>query len=159
KAFRILGYMERSTGLAAAGTWASGPTKIQLLGSGSKKPGDVVQTAYFSTTTSTATTSAIYVATALSTSITPTSETNLVKVVASSNGLSNVASNVFFVTLTRNGTGIGPEISGYAQSIIAYMPTSLSAIDAPGTTSSVTYAAYLKSQANGNQVYFPFTYN
>jgi len=41
--FRILGYLEWATGLATAGTWASGPTTIQLFGPGIKKPGDLVQ--------------------------------------------------------------------------------------------------------------------
>lgn len=44
KAFRILGYMDWSAGLATAGTWASGPTTIQMFGPGVKKPGEVVQT-------------------------------------------------------------------------------------------------------------------
>jgi len=41
--FRIIGYLEWATGLATAGTWASGPTTIQLFGPGIKKPGDLVQ--------------------------------------------------------------------------------------------------------------------
>jgi hypothetical protein len=34
--FRILGYMEWSSGLTTAGAWASGPTAIQLFGPGIK---------------------------------------------------------------------------------------------------------------------------
>jgi len=44
KALRILGYMEWSSGLTTAGTWAIVPTKIQLLGPGISLPGQVVQT-------------------------------------------------------------------------------------------------------------------
>jgi hypothetical protein len=43
KASRILGYMEWSAGLAAAGTWASGPTKVQHFHYGVSLPGTVVQ--------------------------------------------------------------------------------------------------------------------
>ena len=43
KAFRILGYVEYTSGLATAGTWSAAPDIVQLFGSGIKKPGDVVQ--------------------------------------------------------------------------------------------------------------------
>jgi len=43
KAMRILGYAEWSAGLATAGSWSSGPTKVQLFGPGVKLPGDVLQ--------------------------------------------------------------------------------------------------------------------
>lgn len=51
KATRILGYMDWSSGLTTAGTWASGPTTIQMFGPGVKKPGDVVQRIYGGITT------------------------------------------------------------------------------------------------------------
>lgn len=43
KAFRILGYVEYGSGLTTAGTYASSPTIIQVLGPGIHKPGDTVQ--------------------------------------------------------------------------------------------------------------------
>ena len=47
KAIRILGYIEyNSTGLATAGTYATGPNFIQTFGPGIKKPGDNVQANY-----------------------------------------------------------------------------------------------------------------
>lgn len=45
KPYRILGYIEYGSGLTTAGTYASGPTKIQIFGPGIKKPGDIVQVA------------------------------------------------------------------------------------------------------------------
>lgn len=45
KAMRILGYMDWSSGLAAAGTWSNVPTGIQLFGYGVPRPGDTVQVA------------------------------------------------------------------------------------------------------------------
>lgn len=44
KAIRILGYMDWDAGLATAGVWASGPTQIQMFGSGIKRPGEIIQT-------------------------------------------------------------------------------------------------------------------
>lgn len=46
--YRILGYMEWGSGLAAAGTWSAGPTKIKLFGPGVSKPGDTVQVVFLS---------------------------------------------------------------------------------------------------------------
>lgn len=45
KAYRILGYIEYSSGLATAGTYGSAPTKIQIFGPSIKRPGDIVQVA------------------------------------------------------------------------------------------------------------------
>jgi hypothetical protein len=53
KPHRILGYLEYASGLATAGTYATAPTKVQLVGPGVKKPGAIVHTAYASNTGST----------------------------------------------------------------------------------------------------------
>jgi hypothetical protein len=45
KPIAILGWMEWGSGLATAGTWASGPTTIKLWQPGDPLPGDVVQIA------------------------------------------------------------------------------------------------------------------
>lgn len=45
KAFVVLGYAEWPSGLATAGTWSSGPSRIQLFGPGVPLPGQVVQVA------------------------------------------------------------------------------------------------------------------
>src|SRR6266481_3720860 len=55
---RILGYVESTQ--ATAGTWATSPSKVQLFGPGVKRPGDVVQKSYSTTTTSGTTTSTSY---------------------------------------------------------------------------------------------------
>jgi|SRR5882672_3652356 len=44
KPFRILGYVEWSSGLATAGVYNVAPDGVQLFGPGVKKPGDIVQT-------------------------------------------------------------------------------------------------------------------
>lgn len=43
KAFVVIGYATWESGLATAGTWSSGPTRIQLFGPGVPLPGQVVQ--------------------------------------------------------------------------------------------------------------------
>lgn len=47
KAFKILGYVEFSSGQTTAGTYATGPTALMLFGPGVKKPGDVVQMLHY----------------------------------------------------------------------------------------------------------------
>ena len=43
KAYRIIGYMDWASGLSTAGTWASGPTTIQIYGPSIFIPGQTVQ--------------------------------------------------------------------------------------------------------------------
>lgn len=45
KAFVVLGYAEWPSGLATAGTWSAGPSRVQLFGPGVPLPGQVVQVA------------------------------------------------------------------------------------------------------------------
>lgn len=45
KAFIVLGYAEWPSGLGTAGTWSSGPSRVQLFGPGVPLPGQVVQVA------------------------------------------------------------------------------------------------------------------
>jgi len=47
-ACRCIGYIEITTG-ATAGEWDNAPTKVQVMGPGIKRTGDVVQVAYYST--------------------------------------------------------------------------------------------------------------
>jgi len=49
KAMAILGYMEWSAGLTAAGTWSIVPTEIQLFGEATSLPGEVIQSKRTST--------------------------------------------------------------------------------------------------------------
>src|SRR5262249_9641966 len=67
KPFRIIGYMEWASGLTTAGTWNAAPSKIQLFGPGVKKPGDVIQQVYTTTSTQSSTTSTSFQPSSLST--------------------------------------------------------------------------------------------
>ena len=50
QAYSTLGYATWESGLAAAGTWSAGPTRVQLWAHGSPLPGQVVQQTFTQTT-------------------------------------------------------------------------------------------------------------
>lgn len=83
KAFRIIGYCEYTTGnlLVTAGTYTADPSNVVIFGTGIKKPGDVVDTIYAITTTTSAVAGSL-AATPLSSPISLSSAINLVKVSA-----------------------------------------------------------------------------
>lgn len=122
-AFRTLGFAAYDSGLATAGTYASVPTKLQLFGPGVRKPGDIVQTASANLATSVA--------------ITPTSPSNLIKVVSTTQ--LNGSSSTMNVTLKRGSTTL-IVIGAQPGSTIASMPFAVSWLDNPGTTSATTYS-------------------
>jgi hypothetical protein len=144
KAVRILGYLEYSSGLTTAGTWNAAPTKIQLFGPSIKKPGDIIQTAY-NTTTSSTTVNSTNIQTSLAVSIVPTSTVNLIRVNAnfSANMTTSPTSTSF-----RLSRGAGPTYFGTA--LLYTMtggtsvgtPGSLFGIDTPLTTSLTTYYVF-----------------
>jgi len=112
----------------------------------------VLQTITATSTTSFSTTSTSYVTTNLSASITPTSASNRILIIASGDIGSNVGTNQIFVTLARNGVNIlnangitGPQIqiAGYYD-----MPVTVSYVDSPASTSSLTYAIQIKGSAS-----------
>lgn len=155
KAYRIIAYMDWSSGLATAGTWASGPTTIQMFGPGIKKSGDVVQTIYFTTTSQTNTTSSTFQNTAVTASISPTAAMNPIRVtitgpLTNSNGaLTQAVMQIF-----RSSTAIGVATINGATGTSA---ASQLAFDAPGTTSSTSYIVKIRSTDNATNVSFPFT--
>lgn len=69
-AFRVLGYCEFSGGQATAGTWATAPSKVQIAGAGVKRPGEVIQTVFGSTSTATSNSTTTLADTTLTASIT-----------------------------------------------------------------------------------------
>jgi hypothetical protein len=161
KAIRILGYMEWGSGLTTAGNWSSGPTLIQLFGPGIKKPGDVVQKIYMTSTTQTSTSGTTPVVTAATISITPTSAANRIHAVGFGTAYSDTATVGALVQIYRNGStaigSIGEAFSGSGSSLAA---VSLIALDAPDTISQTTYAVYLFMNTAGPAIgSFPLTGN
>lgn len=153
KAFRILGYIEyNSTGLATAGTYASGPNFIQLMGPGVKLPGDLIQTAMVTTTSNVTNATSSYVATNASKAITPSSAANLIKAqwfgtqTNSSTGTSDGLNS-----LMRGASAVGPQYITDATNIVV----SGSAMDLPNTNASVTYAVGIRNDGGSGTIAFP----
>lgn len=144
KSLRIIGYLEASE--ATAGTWATGPTLVQLYGPGMRKPGDVVHELYGTNSTSDSFTSASYVVFGHSQiTITPASAANLIRVDASGN-MGFTPAGVADVQLSRGNTNnsglIGSVAHGTSVSATGNpgYPLSLFAYDITNTTSPIVYA-------------------
>lgn len=156
KAFRLIGYLEYTTGLATAGTYLAAPDNVVLFGPGIKKPGDVVQTVYSTTTTTTTINSTTNTATALTATITPTSAINPVKISAlgQAHCTSSAGGRILMMQLYRNTgtTAIGNistantlapgTVSGEGS-----FPTTNFVFDTPRTTASTQYGLYGKNSS------------
>ncbi len=122
KAVRIVGYLEATE--TTAGTWATAPAKLQLLGPGVSRPGQPLQVLFEST--------------GVTLSITPTSTVNQIKFTASIN--CQVPPSGTTTILFRRGTlQLGSQ--AFIQNTSGTINTVASAtfIDAPATTSAVSY--------------------
>lgn len=157
QAFRILGYVEYGSGLTTAGTYASTPTKIQLIGHGIKKPGDQVKAAMASTASVASSTSSTYASSNLAASITPSSSANLIRYTFSGavyNRATTSASSMF-TAMHRGSTLVGPIYEIWGQGQQGNSMVGGAYYDAPGTTSSTTYTVKFKSADNVTNCSFP----
>ena len=149
KAFCIVGYLEYSSGLATAGTYASAPSKLQLFGPGIKTPGAIVQTKYAATTADFTTSSATYVSSGNTISITPTSAINAVRVTAGATASCVAVSRAIRTQLSRGTTAntnmIGAESQVFGSASINDVGCFNVALDRPQTASAVSYAIQAKS--------------
>lgn len=152
RAIRIIGFIEIQE--VTAGTWATGPTLVQLFGPGIKRPGDVAQGPLaFTTSTPTTSSGATPTQTNLFQAITPTSAANLVRI-TSTGTVGYSGGGAYPVTQISRGaspTLIG-NISGFALNTASTNPTfsvNNYALDFPNTTSSVTYFLYTWGVAAG----------
>jgi hypothetical protein len=155
KAIRIVGFIEA--------TWTSGtgwgsPTKVQLFGPGVHKPGDVVQTIYAATTSAATNGGGALTSSNVTANLTPTSTVNLVRIDSSAAWLTTANSGaqmLLSAQIQRGATSITPQVvtGPGGGSSIGYQGTlSFSAFDAPGATSSQTYALYFNSSTIGHNV-------
>ncbi len=166
KAIRILGYIEyNSTGLATAGTYASGPNFIQTFGSGVKPPCATVSGPIFSSTsTAVSTTSNVFQNTNVAGSITLQSAANLVRYQASGilRNSTNPATGRAVVSMFSGSTQIGNELGGNiaaTSATLADFDTTLIGVDKPNTASGVTYTVKLRSVDNTQTVSFPLAHS
>lgn len=156
KPYRIIGYVDYASGLGTVGTWASGPSTIQLFGPGVPRPGDILQRARGEATTATITTSTAFVDSTLSVAMTPTMTPNMVHVTASGPlGWTN-ALGVSVATLTRDSTDLARNVILYATTGTELLsPMAMIALDAPGSVSSLTYKVRIRTTNASNTATFP----
>jgi hypothetical protein len=155
KSIRILGYMEWGSGLTTAGTWATGPTKIQLFGPGQRKPGEPVQGPIIGSGTTQGTTGTVSVfspfSNPITASITPTASMNFIRVRVDGVTESNGSGSVY--QIARGSTLIGTIQAADG----ALISISVPALDAPGVVTSVTYQLYGKPTSGSGPTLFPYT--
>ena len=148
KAFRILGYVESTQ--AVAGTWASSPSKVQLIGPGVKRPGDVGQTVSNFVAGQASTASATFVALSGETvAITPSSAANVIRV-ESVGALSINTVGAAVIQLSRGttaNTGLFGCTNTNSPGSALFAPASVLGYDTPNTTSAQTYAVQGKTTA------------
>ena len=141
KAWSPLGWMEWGSGLATAGTWASGPTTIQLFGPGMPLPGQPVPNANEGSTSSAFANSAnAYAAVSgCSATISPTLASNPVSVSWKTELVISNSGAVAAAAVIRSGTVIGKPTSCSAVANTTFCTAAQTWTDAPGTTSSTTW--------------------
>ena len=132
---------------------ASGvPSRSQL------PAGTVLQVVSASSNTNLSTSSSSFVASNIAATITPTSSTSKILVLASVQANGNTAGSQASVTIFRNSTnlavtGAAPANTNFAQAYSSagtlQAPTALSALDSPATTSATTYTIYTASTNGG----------
>lgn len=160
KPMRIIGYLEWGSGLTTAGTWASGPTKIVMMGPGIRKPGEptgnilqFIPGSAFSTTNNTPT------ATPTTVSITPTSSANKVRVSYWGCITGGSATNGPQVSVYRNAVAVGPNFTPYtnAGTSSTFCVTAPAYVDTPNSSSSVTYTVRINGSDGTTTVSFPYS--
>ncbi|MDI1265586.1 MAG: hypothetical protein PS018_20255, partial [bacterium] len=146
KAMRIAGFMEWGSGLTTAGTWASGPTRIQMFGPGVPRPGVVIQSISSPWSTnfscSGTCTTPTFLATGQSVSISPTMASSLINVTARAPLGQTIANKGAVVKLYRGSTALTGSQSIYNAGGLAQLGQTIYSSDAPGTTSSTAYQTW-----------------
>jgi hypothetical protein len=114
--------------------------------------GKVLQVVTGTTTSNTSTTSTSFVATNLEVSITPSSASNKILIISHGSG-SATSGNESYITLYRDATNLGDATYGMINwgSATAAMAEGfgLTYLDAPNTTSAITYKYYFKVSGGG----------
>ena len=137
----------------ALGTPASGVlTNCTGVPAGALPAGSVLQVVQGTNNTVVATTTAAYVTTGLTVSITPKFSTSKILINASLPNQNGTASSTAFFTIYRNSTNLGAgPYSAFVQSYTVggslYFNAPLIYLDSPATTSSTTYTIYMNAYA------------
>lgn len=150
KAWRLLGTLDWDGGLVTAGTWATGPTRIQTAPV--PWPGTLLQ--QLSSTTTAATTdntcNGTFNNTGLTASITLSSRINGVGVYYSG-GLGSFSSGkIAYAIVNRGGTNIGQKKSSYSSTGSVVATATDSVLDLPDSTAAQTYTVGIDCDAAGS---------
>jgi len=118
--------------------------------------GSVVRVVSNSINTDVNTTSTSFVSTGLSASITPASTANKVLVILSSPSW-YISANNAYATVFRGTTNIGNSSAGLMMvyNTASYAPSTCQILDAPASTSSLTYTAYVRT-VSGDTTYMSY---
>ena len=136
---------------------SSGITKATLNSSGLSSPGHVLQVVNATTTTQTVSNSTSYTNTTLTASITPTSSSSKILIIANFIlYVANAGGGNAVVGLNRGGTLIYDR-AGYNNVGSAQITSAFNYLDTPSTTSATTYTCRLKSSVSGQLVAFGLT--
>lgn len=142
---RIVGYCDYGSGLVTAGTYASACTTLQLMGPGVKKPGDVVQSRYSTSSTQQNVLVTTPVATSATVSGTLTSAMNFFMVKAAGLYGSAIGASTCRAKLGKdsNANLFGNETGFVAGAGVSYIGASAFGYNFPNDTSSHTYSLYI----------------
>lgn len=127
-------------GLAIAGNWSAGPTRIDVHRPGCPLPGQVLQRRSMVATTQTTTSSTAFVGTALSLAVTPTSAASLFEICWVAPISAAPAGQVAIASIFRNATDLGA--AALTSNVLA--TASGQAFDAPGASGPITYQLRLR---------------
>jgi hypothetical protein len=119
--------------------------------------GSVLQVvnAQFDNPTQVSTTSTSPQSTVLTLTITPTSATSKILVMANTQILNNAATNYGYIGIYRNGSvSLGFNSVIYGGSGVAWVPATNISYDSPATTSATTYTLYYKAGAGQVNVFW-----
>ena len=120
--------------------------------------GSVIQVVQAEHIGNTITSSTSFVNTPLAVTITPTSSTSKIYIIASGGLDNNGSGNSGYVTIDRNGTNLGNGTSGFTYIFNTYRlltPWSVTFLDTPSTTSALTYTIQIR--ATSGSIEFPGT--
>jgi hypothetical protein len=160
--YTVIGYAEWSSGQATAGTWATAPSKIQMLVPGTPFPGGVVQqqqTVYAAVATGTTTTPADDTIPQvgegdqyMSQAITPLSAANLLNVTASSR-MANNTGGTMTSALHRDGASNASAVVGNLAGAGSLTGSILNAQLLASSTSASTFSLRIGCSAAGTTTF------
>jgi hypothetical protein len=129
-----------------------------IITTGNRPAGSVLQMVNATFASQTGTTSTSYVTSGLTASITPTSSSSKILAMCSFNPVNSGANLSSYYTLYRGGSNLFNSEGSFRLETSGSILTSGSIIyvDSPSTTSSTTYAVYMKSQTTGHTTYMAY---